>query len=151
LNEQSRSKESPPIKVWFVERVFTMYRRLAIVGWSIGMTSWTVHQTCRLAYVGYKKGNNNKWTYDHADHLMVDLETIIALAFMTYIANLDAYECHPGDKNFLNDFIDECWVLHYTYDTGGLLFKSIFAYLLLMTIYKCNSFMCTFCLLYLYL
>jgi hypothetical protein len=99
----------------------------------------------------YKKGNNNKWTYDHADHLMVDLETIIALAFMTYIANLDAYECHPGDKNFLNDFIDECWVLHYTYDTGGLLFKSIFAHLLLMTIYRCNSFMCTYCLLYLYL
>ena len=31
---------------------------------------------------------------------MVDLEAIFALAFMTYIANLDAYELNPeDDKN----------------------------------------------------
>ena len=30
----------------------------------------------------YRKGTNNKWTYDLADYLMVDWETIIALAFM---------------------------------------------------------------------
>jgi hypothetical protein len=29
---------------------------------------------------------------------MVDIETIIALAFMTYIVNLNAYELHPGDE-----------------------------------------------------
>ena len=28
----------------------------------------------------YQKGTNNKWTYDLMDHLMVDLETIIAIA-----------------------------------------------------------------------
>ena len=30
------------------------------------------------------------------DHLRVYLETIIALASMTYIVDLDAYELHPG-------------------------------------------------------
>ena len=44
----------------------------------------------------YQKGTNNKWTYDHIDHLMIDLETIITLACMTYIVDLDAYECHWG-------------------------------------------------------
>ena len=39
---------------------------------------------------------------------MVDLEAITALAFMTYIANLDAYELHPEDEKILNDFINEC-------------------------------------------
>jgi hypothetical protein len=40
---------------------------------------------------------------------MLDLKTIIALASMTYITNLDAYECHQGDEKVFNDFIDECY------------------------------------------
>ena len=28
----------------------------------------------------YVKGTNNKWTYDFTNHVMVDVETIIALA-----------------------------------------------------------------------
>jgi hypothetical protein len=39
---------------------------------------------------------------------MVDLQTIIALAFMTYIVDLDAYECHLGDEEVFNKYIDEC-------------------------------------------
>ena len=39
---------------------------------------------------------------------MVDLETIVALAFMTYIGDLDAYELHPGDEKAFNNFINEC-------------------------------------------
>jgi hypothetical protein len=39
---------------------------------------------------------------------MVYLETIIALASMSYIVNLDAYELHPGDEKVCNDFINEC-------------------------------------------
>ena len=42
----------------------------------------------------YRKGTNNKWTYDHTDHSMVGLETIVALASRIYIAYLDAYELH---------------------------------------------------------
>ena len=55
------------------------------------------------------KGTNNKyWTYDLTDHLMVHLETIIALAFMRYIVELDAYELHPGDEKVFDDFINKC-------------------------------------------
>ena len=39
---------------------------------------------------------------------MVDWETIIALAFMTYIVDLDAYELPPVDEKVFNDFINEC-------------------------------------------
>ena len=56
----------------------------------------------------YHKGANNKWTYDLPNHLMVKIETIIALVFMTYIANLDAYEIHPNVEQLLNNYIDEC-------------------------------------------
>jgi hypothetical protein len=56
----------------------------------------------------YKKGTNNEWAYDLMDHLMEDWETIIALAFMIYIIELDAYELHLGDEKVFNNFINEC-------------------------------------------
>ena len=39
---------------------------------------------------------------------MIDLETIIALTSMTYIANLDACELHMGDEKVFNNFVNEC-------------------------------------------
>ena len=53
------------------------------------------------------KGTNNKWTYNLTNRLMVDLQTIIAITFMTYIVDLDAYECHVGDEKVFNKFINE--------------------------------------------
>jgi hypothetical protein len=38
---------------------------------------------------------------------MVDLETTIARASMTYIVDLDAYKFTSGDEIVFNDFIDE--------------------------------------------
>ena len=35
---------------------------------------------------------------------MVDFDTIIALAFMTYVTYLNACESHPEDENIFNDF-----------------------------------------------
>ena len=49
------------------------------------------------------KGTDNKWTYDLVNHLMVDFDTIIALAFMTYVTYLNACESHPEDENSFND------------------------------------------------
>ena len=72
----------------------------------IQSTRWTVHQTWRLVYVGIKKGTN-KWIYDLTDHLMVDLETTIALASMTYIIDSDVNELHPGDEKVFNDIIND--------------------------------------------
>lgn len=57
----------------------------------------------------YLNGTKKKWTYNLADPLMIDLETIISLASMTNIVNLDAYELLPGvEKVFNNLFLDEC-------------------------------------------
>ena len=56
----------------------------------------------------YQKRTNNKWTYDLMDYLMVDLLTIISLASMTYIVDLDAYELHPRNEIVFNNFINEC-------------------------------------------
>ena len=56
----------------------------------------------------FKQGTYIKWSYDLMDHLMVDSKLIMALALMTYIIDLGAYELHPGDKNVYNDCINEC-------------------------------------------
>ena len=55
----------------------------------------------------YQKGANKKWTYDLIDHLMVELEKIIALAIITNIGESNVYELHKGDENVFNDFADE--------------------------------------------
>ena len=39
---------------------------------------------------------------------MVDLETIIALASMTFIVDLGDYELCPVDEKVFDGFIDEC-------------------------------------------
>ena len=62
----------------------------------------------KIDFRWYKKGTNNKWTYDMMDHLMVGLETINALAFWTYVIGLDAYELHPWDEEVFNNFINVC-------------------------------------------
>ena len=44
--------------------------------------------------------NNQTWSLVFVgimDHLIKKLKTIIALAYVTYIINLDAYELHLGD------------------------------------------------------
>ena len=41
--------------------------------------------------------------------MMVDFETIIALASLTYIVDLDVYESHMGDENIFKDFINICY------------------------------------------
>ena len=41
---------------------------------------------------------------------------MIVSAFMTYIANWDAYELHPGEEKVFNDFMMNATVLHFTYD-----------------------------------
>jgi hypothetical protein len=46
-----------------------------------------------------------KWSYDLTDHIMVELDTIIALANLTYDAETDTYELHPSDEKVFNNFI----------------------------------------------
>ena len=49
--------------------------------------------------------NGSMWTYDLKNHLMVELEIIIALAIMTYILETNLYELHPMNERVFNDFI----------------------------------------------
>lgn len=46
------------------------------------------------------------WTYDMTNHLMIKLETIMALATMTYIVKTKLYELHPTDEQMFNGFIN---------------------------------------------
>jgi hypothetical protein len=55
----------------------------------------------------YQKGTNNTWTYKLTCHLMVYVETIIALTSMTYIVDLNAYELHPRDEKVFSNFIHQ--------------------------------------------
>lgn len=88
------------------------------------------------------KQANNKWTYDLTKLLMENFlqsnwsfETISAIAFITYIIELDAYELHSRYKKILNDFMMNASVLHFTYNKNKLFFKNIFVFML-MTIYE---------------
>lgn len=56
---------------------------------------------------------------------MLDLGEMIALACMTFIVNLKAYELHlEMKKSSMN-----ARVLHYTHDRGSILFKFVLVYL----------------------
>ena len=47
------------------------------------------------------------WTYDLMNHLMLGLETIIALSTLVYIVELNLYELHPMNERVFNDFIND--------------------------------------------
>ena len=57
------------------------------------------------------------------------LRKSIALAFMTYIIDLNAYELHLGDEKVFNNFINICLGFTIIYHRGSLLLKNIFVYL----------------------
>jgi hypothetical protein len=98
------------IKVWYVRRIYRMHikygNRWMEYGDSIRLMDRP--STMEISLSWYKKGTNNKWTYDFTYHLMIDLETIIAIASMTYVIDLDAFELHLGDEKLFIDFINEC-------------------------------------------
>jgi hypothetical protein len=50
----------------------------------------------------YQKSTELKWSYDH---IMVELDTVIALANLTYNAETNTYELHPSDEKVFDDFI----------------------------------------------
>lgn len=103
-------------------------KKLPINGWSIGIQLKMMDRPSnkKISLCWYKKGTNNKWTYDLIDHLIVNLETISALASMTYIVDLNAYEFHPGDENSSMTLLMNVRVLRYTYDRDLLLSKIVF-------------------------
>lgn len=47
------------------------------------------------------------WTYALTNHLMVELETFIALGTMTYTTKFFLYEVYLMDEGVLNDFISD--------------------------------------------
>ena len=55
--------------------------------------------------VPYQKSARLRWSYDLTDHIMVELDTVIALANLTYDAETYMYELHPSDEKVFNDFI----------------------------------------------
>jgi hypothetical protein len=47
----------------------------------------------------YQKSARLKWSYDLTDHInMVELDTVIALANLTYDVETDTYKLHPSDE-----------------------------------------------------
>ena len=54
------------------------------------------HQKWKIQLCWYEKEPTMSRLYNLTDHLMVILTTIIALASMKYVVDLDAYELHPG-------------------------------------------------------
>jgi hypothetical protein len=55
----------------------------------------------RFSSTKYQKSARLKWSYDLTNHIMVELDTVIALANLTYDVETDTYELHPSDENSL--------------------------------------------------
>lgn len=47
------------------------------------------------------------WTYDLTNHLMVEVDTIIALTTMIYIVDRFFYGRHPMNKHICSDFTND--------------------------------------------
>ena len=48
---------------------------------------------------------------------------------MLTLLDLETYELYPRNEKVLNNYIDEHYVVHYTYDEGSLKFNNIYVYL----------------------
>ena len=46
----------------------------------------------------YQNKNGSMWIYDLTDHLMVGLETVIAISTLTYVIETNLYELHPMNE-----------------------------------------------------
>ena len=55
----------------------------------------------------YQKDHESLWTYDLSNHIMVDLEIIIALAMVTFVVEKNVYELHSTNEEVFNDFIND--------------------------------------------
>ena len=62
------------------------------------------------------------------DHLMVNLEKIIELAFMTHIIELDAYELYPRVEKVFKDFINEMLGFHIILMIGVHYYSKVYLY-----------------------
>ena len=102
-----------------------------------------------IGWYWYKKGTNNKWPYDLTDHLIIDFETIFALASHDIYCRLRRLRVTSGGWKSLQ-WVMNIKVLHYTYGMGSLLFKSIFSYLCYWLYMNANPFTYTYCHLYFY-
>ena len=110
VKKHGRPNKIAPMKVWFVERVYKMRRKFVNcwVEYKDPIVLMDHSSNMEIGLCWYQKGTNNKWIYDLTNPLMVDLDTIIALAFMTYIVDLNAYELHPRDEKDFNEFFNKC-------------------------------------------
>jgi hypothetical protein len=53
----------------------------------------------------YQKFAGLKWSYDLTNYIMVELNSVIALANLTYDVETNMYELHPSDEKVFNNFI----------------------------------------------
>ena len=55
----------------------------------------------------YQKDHGSLWTDDLTNHIMVDLETNIALATIAFVVEKNLDKVHPTNERVFNDFIDD--------------------------------------------
>jgi hypothetical protein len=63
--------------------------------------SYLDQESCVFSSTKYQKFAGLKWSYDVTYHIMVELDTVIALANLTYDAMTNTYKLHPSDEKSL--------------------------------------------------
>ena len=107
VKKRGRSRLLAPTKMWFLGRVYRMR-------WKI-IDRWVEYKdpidlldrpnNVEVGLYWYQKSARLKWSYDLTDYIIVELDTVIALANLMYDAETDTYELHPSDEIVFNNFI----------------------------------------------
>ena len=107
VKKRGKPRLSAPTKIWFLGRVYKMRRKITNC-WveyrdPIGLLDRPNNVEVGLSW--YQKSAGLKWSYDFTYHIMVELDTVIALANLMYDVETYTYELHPSDEKVFNDFI----------------------------------------------
>ena len=107
VKKRGKPRLSAPTKIWFLGRVYKMRRKI--------INRWVEYKdpidlldrpnNVEVGLCWYQKSAGLKWSYDLTDHIMVELDTVIALANLMYDVETYTYELHPSDEKVFNDFI----------------------------------------------
>ena len=72
-------------------------------GISITIDLWDSLCNMEIGLCWYQNENGLVWTHNLSNHLIIELEIIIASGSMTHIVETNLYELHPMDYQGFND------------------------------------------------
>lgn len=68
----------------------------------MNLLAWSSHVEIGLCW--YQKDQVSMWTYDITNHVMIDLDIVIALVIITFMEVINFYELSSNGRNSVQRF-----------------------------------------------